>query len=74
MEKAWKLPKRGYPTVSGEEVVRLKWRTADLKMACCDCSLVHRIRFTVKRGVLFISMQRDNRATAQLRRHRNSSK
>ena len=70
MRKVRKLPNKGYPTVYAGEVVELKWRKKDLRMACCDCSLVHRIRFKVDRGSLFIKMRRDNRATGQLRRHR----
>ena len=40
-----------------------------VKLACCDCGLVHTMGFTAdKQGILRIEYARDNRATAQLRR------
>ena len=41
-----------------------------LKLACCDCGLVHYIGITVKdsRNIM-IGFKTDNRATSQLRRH-----
>jgi hypothetical protein len=41
----------------------------DHKIACCDCSLVHKFRFRIKRRRLYVKITRDNRATGQLRRH-----
>ena len=56
-----------YLTTKCGEPVRLS-RT-NFKLACCDCGLVHQHELQVnKRGVFLIS-HRDNRATAQLRRH-----
>lgn len=44
------------------------------KLECCDCGLVHRIVIMAgKPGKLIgIAAERDNRATAQRRRHRNA--
>ena len=46
----------------------------DNLIACCDCSLVHRIQFRFRSsdGAPLVEwrMDRDNRATAQLRRHK----
>jgi hypothetical protein len=40
-----------------------------LKLACCDCNLVHIIAFAIeKNGNLGVALKRDNRATAALRR------
>lgn len=40
-----------------------------VNLACCDCGLVHKMGFTIKKsGVLEIGYVRDSRATAQLRR------
>lgn len=40
-----------------------------VKLACCDCGLVHTMGFTVDgEGILRLDYERDNRATAQLRR------
>ena len=42
-----------------------------LKLACCDCGLVHYVGITIKDGRnIMIGFKRDRRATAQLRRHR----
>lgn len=40
------------------------------KFACCDCGLVHLLKFSVKGSMLTMRAYRDNRATAQIRRHR----
>lgn len=62
-----------YPTIHAGQRVWVKWRKKDYKMACCDCHLVHRLRFTVVGGHVVIQGWRDNRATAQLRRHRKNN-
>ena len=41
-----------------------------LKLACCDCGMVHYVGITVKDDKnIMIGFKRDRRATAQLRRH-----
>lgn len=41
-----------------------------LRLACCDCGLVHSFAFHKYRsGMLGIAARREKRATAQLRRH-----
>ena len=37
---------------------------------CCDCSLVHDVSLVASKHKIKIIMHRDNRATAQLRRHK----
>jgi len=61
-----------YPQIEAGQVVKIPWRTEDYKMACCDCDLVHRLRFTVKQNTLELQAWRDNRATGQLRRKRRN--
>ena len=40
-----------------------------INQACCDCGLVHKMGFSVnKEGIVTIAYERENRATAQLRR------
>lgn len=39
------------------------------KMSCCDCGLVHKFRFVIQEDQVGMSAFRDNRATAQKRRH-----
>ena len=40
-----------------------------IALGCCDCGLVHKMGFTMgKDGRIHIDFERDNRATAQLRR------
>ncbi len=41
------------------------------KLACCDCSLVHRVDFRVRNGRVEFRCYRANRSTALMRRHRN---
>jgi len=44
------------------------------KMACCDCGLVHRFDFRIigrVRKIIQFRVFRDNRATGQIRRHKN---
>lgn len=41
------------------------------KLACCDCGLVHDVDFRVYEGRAQLRMARNNRSTAQVRRHRN---
>lgn len=62
------MSKQSYPQTHAGEKVEVKWSTQDFKMACCDCGLVHRMRFRVKGSTLVIQGWRDNRATAQIRR------
>ena len=59
-----------YPQIYDGQAIRFNWKTHDYKMACCDCDLVHRLCFRVKGNFLIVQGYRDNRATAQLRRHR----
>lgn len=40
------------------------------KMSCCDCGLVHNMDFRVFKGRVQFRVSRNNRATAQKRRHR----
>ncbi len=41
----------------------------DYKLCCCDCGLVHRMRFRVENGRCQFKVSRDKRATAAVRRH-----
>ena len=55
-----------------EEVVPLEWTpfSRPLKIACCDCGLVHKIDFKTVNGKSYVKLDRDCRATGQLRRWR----
>ena len=59
-----------YPDYAAGEEVVIDWRREDFCFACCDCCLVHRLRFTVRGGKLIMQVWRENRATGQLRRRR----
>ena len=39
------------------------------KLKCCDCGLVHTFDFRLRNGKIEYRVYRDNRATAQVRRH-----
>lgn len=38
------------------------------KIKCCDCGLVHKINFRIRKGNIEYQPFRDNRATAAVRR------
>lgn len=59
-----------YPDIAPGQEVDISWRDEDIKMACCDCNLVHRLRFRVRGDKIFLSAIIDRRATGQLRRWR----
>ena len=59
-----------YPIHQAGEPVIVRWRTEDFLFCCCDCKLVHRLRFKVNKGVLVFQAWRDDRRTVALRRHR----
>ena len=65
---------RRYPTYKGGEPGEFNWRRQDWKMCCCDCGLVHRIRFAVAGHRIRVRVWRDNRATGQVRHHRAAEK
>lgn len=66
--------KKLYPEFEGGEPLHINWRKSDLKMACCDCGLVHRMRFIVSGKRIRIRAWRDNRSTAALRRYNKFKK
>ena len=43
-----------FPQIEPGEPYRLSFKRKDLRMACCDCGLIHRFRFNVRRGQLII--------------------
>jgi len=46
----------------------IKINAAQWNFKCCDCSLVHNVVIIPSKTKIKILMERDNRATAQLRR------
>jgi len=44
------------------------WFHAPRWLACCDCGLVHRVEYRMKRGAVQLRVQRDARKTAATRR------
>ena len=44
------------------------------KMCCCECGLVHRLDFRIRKRRIQFRVFRDNRATGQVRRHRGGRK
>lgn len=61
-------PGQAYPRIGQGEAVQFNWRKADFNFACCDCGLVHTLRFAVKGHTLRMRGWRNNRATGQIRR------
>jgi len=44
------------------------------KLGCCDCGLVHKTDYRIKNGHVEFRVFRDNRATGQIRRHKDKLK
>lgn len=44
------------------------------KIACCDCGLIHLLKFRMKGSTITFKAFRDNRATAQRRRKLNAQR
>jgi hypothetical protein len=60
-----------------KKVIENEWQqpvSKNYKMCCCDCGLVHNIDFRIYRGKIQMRARRNNRATAQIRRHSKSKK
>ena len=61
-----------YPTLKDHERVRIEIDKNYLNFSCCDCAKVHTFGFhSIKDNIIDIEIWSDNRATGQLRRHRN---
>lgn len=41
------------------------------KIACCDCGLVHQIKFALRKGKIMIAFFSDRRATSAVRRRKH---
>jgi len=50
-----------YPEVQPGEARKVDWRQRDLRLACCACGLVHRIRFNVRGKWLILRAVRAGR-------------
>lgn len=60
-----------YPVfTSGEWIVP----DEEFKFCCCDCGLVHQMRFGVLQGNIIMQVRRDNKATAGVRRGKRYKK
>jgi uncharacterized Zn finger protein len=57
-----------YAGKDGEWLGVLKSR-GYMYVACCDCGLVHKMRFRVRDGQVQLMADRDERRTGQRRRH-----
>lgn len=58
-----------YPKINEGEGLPVTMGTT-VKQACCDCGLVHTIQFFQTEDGFDMAHWRDERATAQLRRHK----
>ncbi len=60
-----------YPKLKAGQKVKIDTKRQRLKIACCDCGLVHYMDIDAdpkEKGVVYIDFPRDERSTAQLRR------
>lgn len=62
---------RCYPEVEGTEWFHLP--RGGMRIACCDCNLVHDLDYRKRGGRIEIRMARNERATAALRRKTSKS-
>lgn len=60
--------KSKYETLQDGMVIRLN-DGDQVKIACCDCGLVHWMEAQINDDGVLIGFRVDNRATGQLRRH-----
>lgn len=64
------MAKQSFPDIEAGQEIEIDWRKNDLHMACCDCHLVHIIRFRVVGKKIIFQAWRHGRKTGALRRHR----
>ena len=57
-----------YPML--EEKLDFNWRKQILRFQCCDCGLVHDVKYIIAGRRIRVITTRNNRATGQIRRHR----
>jgi len=60
--------KKYVQTRDGDKIVVGEGRSRLHKIACCDCGLVHVLKFKLEGSVITFRAYRDNRATGQRRR------
>jgi hypothetical protein len=61
---------------ASDDVIPGKWYDAPkgLKLACCDCGLVHVVEIKKAKGRFAMRLWRDNRSTAATRRYNKFEK
>lgn len=62
------LSPEDFPQRKPGEAVRLNWKKQVLRFACCDCALVHNIKFTVEGEILTLRAYRNKRLTVHFRK------
>jgi hypothetical protein len=62
------MPKSTYPVIEDGEGFEVE-NGEIMRLACCDCGLIHDIGFAIEEnGKIGVALKRNNRATAQRRR------
>lgn len=56
--------------VKAGEIVEVNWRRQDLRFACCDCGLTHRLRFAIVGHKLRLRAYLDDEGTAYCRKRK----
>ena len=65
------MPKTEYKHVSDGDIVDINWRVREaLSLSCCDCGLVHYVRFFAAGGKVRMKLWRDDEATEHHRTQR----
>jgi hypothetical protein len=63
--------------VDGDEEGWTEWikpYMALYRLGCCDCGLVHDLKFKEEGGAVYFKARRNNHATGQKRRHKKFDK
>jgi hypothetical protein len=67
------MPRETYPVIEDGKGFEVESGEI-MRLACCDCGLIHDIAFAIEEnGKIGVALKRNNRATAQRRRKLNSN-
>ena len=68
------MPKTEYNTVSDGETIDINWRDREaLSLSCCDCGLIHYVRFFATSKNIRMKLWRNDEATDRHREERGIS-
>jgi len=57
-----------FPQRKPNEPIKVNWKTQTLRWACCDCALVHNIKFAVDGDILTFKATVNKKLTERFRK------